>query len=172
MNVPATEFGRGAMSEDELRMWCCGRGLLGAGGVLCSVMSVLGKASSGWALRLSLVSPGGQSSLAQPVTPALPPRPSSLVKTSLEALRSSFSEELVMVAAGNPHQEKVVYIWEGEHSVRRTIFNDSVINQHFDLVTKRLRKRYAYNFHMYIAVFSNSNLSNNILENCQNEQSY
>lgn len=108
VNIPATEFGRGAMREDELRMWCCGRGLFGAGGVLCSVMSVLGKASSGWALRLSLVSPGGQSSLARPITPALPPRPSSLVKTSLEALRSSFSEELVMVAVGNPHQEKVV----------------------------------------------------------------
>lgn len=108
VNIPATEFGRGAMREDELRMWCCGRGLFGAGGVLCSVMSVLGKASSGWALRLSLVSPGGQSSPARPITPALPPRPSSLVKTSLEALRSSFSEELVMVAVGNPHQEKVL----------------------------------------------------------------
>lgn len=108
VNVPATEFGRGAMREDELRMWCCGRGLFGAGGVLCSVMSVRGKASSGWVLRLSLASPGGQSSLAQPITPALPPRPSSLVKTSLEALRSSFSEELVIVAVGNPHQERVV----------------------------------------------------------------
>lgn len=107
-NIPATEFGRGAMREDELRMWCCGRGRFGAGGVRCSVMSVLGKASSGWELRLSLVCPGGQSSLTQPITPALPPRPSSLVKTSLEALRSSFSEELVIVAVSNPHRKKVI----------------------------------------------------------------
>lgn len=96
------------MREDELRMWCCGRGLFGAGGVLCSVMSLRAKASSGWVQRLSLVSPRGLSSLAQPITPALPPRPSSLAKTSLEALRSSFSEELVMVAVGNRHQENVV----------------------------------------------------------------
>lgn len=86
-------------------MWCCGRGLFGAGGVLGSMMSVLGKASSGWAVRLSLVSPGWQSSLAWPITLAPPPRPSSLVRTSLEALRSSFSEELVMVA--EPHQENM-----------------------------------------------------------------
>lgn len=105
-NIPATEFGRGATREDVLRMWCCGRGLFGAGGVLCSMMSVLGKASSGWAVRLSLVSPGGQSSLAWPITQVPPPRPSSLVKTSLEALRSSFSEELVMVA--EPHRGNIV----------------------------------------------------------------
>lgn len=67
------------------------------------MISVLGKASSGWADRLSLVGPGWRSSLAWPITPALPPRPSSLVRTSLEALRSSFSEELVMVA--EPNQE-------------------------------------------------------------------
>lgn len=81
-------------------MWCCGSGLFGAGGVLGSMMSVLGKASSGWwMVRLSLVGPGWRSSpLAWPITPAPPPRPSSLVRTSLEALRSSFSEELVMVA--------------------------------------------------------------------------
>lgn len=79
-------------------MWCCGRGLFGAGGVLGSMMSVLGKASSGWAVRLSLVGPGWRSSFAWPITPAPPPWPSSFVRTSLEVLRSSFSEELVMVA--------------------------------------------------------------------------
>lgn len=105
VNVPATEFGRGITREDVLRMWCCGRGLFGAGGVLGSMMSVLGKASSGWAVRLSLVGPGWRSSLAWPITPAPPPRPSSLVRTSLEALRSSFSEELVMVA--EPHEENM-----------------------------------------------------------------
>lgn len=86
-------------------MWCCGRGLLGAGGVLGSTMSVLGKASSGSAVSLSLVGPGWQFSLAWPITPAPPLGPSSLVRTSLEALRSSFSEELVMVA--EPHQENM-----------------------------------------------------------------
>lgn len=68
------------------------------------MMSVLGKASSGWAVRLSLVGPGWRSSLAWPIATTPPPRPSSLVRTSLEALRSSFSEELVMVA--EPHKEK------------------------------------------------------------------
>lgn len=94
VNIPATEFGRGITREEVLCTWCCGRGLFGAGGVLGSMMSVLGKASSGWAVRLSLVGPGWRSSLA----PAPPPGPSSLVRTSLEVLRSSFSEELVMVA--------------------------------------------------------------------------
>lgn len=79
-------------------MWCCGRGLFGAGGVLGSMMSVLGKASSGWAVRVSLAGPRRRSSLARPIAPAPPPGPSSLVRTSLEALRSSFSEELVVVA--------------------------------------------------------------------------
>lgn len=74
--------------------WCCGRGLFGAGGVLDSVISVLGKASSGWVLRQSLLGPGWRTSTA----PIPPPRSSSLVRTSLEVLRSSFSEELVMVA--------------------------------------------------------------------------
>lgn len=86
-------------------MWYCGRGLLGAGGVLGSMMSVLGKASSGSTVRLSLVGPGWQSSLAWPITLGPPLRPSSLVRTSLEALRSSFSEELVMVA--EPHQDNM-----------------------------------------------------------------
>lgn len=76
-------------------MWCCGRGLFGAGGVLGSVISVLAKASGCGAVRLSLVCPGWRS---RPMTPALPPGPSSFVRTSLEVLRSSFSEELVMVA--------------------------------------------------------------------------
>lgn len=70
------------------------------------MMSVLGKASSGWDVRLSLVGPGWQSSLAWLITQAPPPRPSSLVRPSLEALRSSFSEELLMVA--EPHQERGV----------------------------------------------------------------
>lgn len=83
-------------------MWCCGRGLFGGGGVLGSMMSVLGKASSGWAVRLSLVGPGWQSSPVWPITPAPPPGPSSLVRFTLEMLRSSFSEELVMVA--EPHK--------------------------------------------------------------------
>lgn len=103
VNIPATEFGRGITREDVLRMWYCGRGLFGAGGVWGSMMSVLGKASSVWVVRLSLVSVGRQSSLAPPITLVPPPRPSSLVRTSLEALRSSFSEELVMVA--EPHKE-------------------------------------------------------------------
>jgi len=79
-------------------MWCCGRGLFGAGGVLGSMISVLGKASSCWAVRLSPAVLGWWPSFAGPVTPALPPGPSSFVGTSLEVLRSSFSEELVMVA--------------------------------------------------------------------------
>lgn len=49
VNIPATEFGRGIASEDKLCMWVGGRGLFGAGGVLGSMMSFLGKASSGWA---------------------------------------------------------------------------------------------------------------------------
>lgn len=96
--VAATEFGRGITREEVQCMWCCGRGLFGAGGVLGSVMSVLGKASSGRGVRLSLVGPGWRSSLAWPITPAPPPGPSSLVRRSLKGLRSSFSEELVLVA--------------------------------------------------------------------------
>lgn len=49
VNIPATEFGRGITSEDKLCMWVGGRGLFGAGGVLGSMMSFRGKASSGWA---------------------------------------------------------------------------------------------------------------------------
>lgn len=98
VNQPATEFGRGITREEVQCMWCCGRGLFGAGGVLGSVMSVLGKASSGRGVRLSLVGPGWRSSLAWPITPAPPPGPSSLVRRSLNGLRSSFSEELVLVA--------------------------------------------------------------------------
>lgn len=103
VNIPATEFGRGIASEDKLCMWVGGRGLFGAGGVLGSVMSLLGEASSGWALGPSLLRPGRQSSPAWPIMPTPPPRPSSLVGASPEVLRSSFSEELVMVA--EPHQE-------------------------------------------------------------------
>lgn len=86
-------------------MWVGGRGLFGAGGVLGSVMSVRVKASSGWGLRLSLAGAGWQSSLLWPTTLVPPPRPSSLVRTSLEVLRSSFSEELVMVAASPQDNE-------------------------------------------------------------------
>lgn len=105
--LPATELGRGITREEVPCTWCCGRGRFGAGGVLGSMMSVLGKASSCLAVRLSLVVPVWRSSLACPPAPVLPPRPSSFVKTSLEALRSSFSEELVMVAG--MHKEK--YAW-------------------------------------------------------------
>lgn len=96
--VPATELGRGNTREQVPCMWWGGRGLLGAGGVLGPMMSVLGKASSGWTVRLSLVGPEWRSSLARPIVPLPAPRSSSFVRTSLEMLRSSFSEELVMVA--------------------------------------------------------------------------
>lgn len=96
--VAATEFGRGSAREEVLCKWCCGRGRFGAGGVLGSMMSILGKASSGWAVRLSLVGLGWRSSFVWPITPPLPSGPSSLPRPSVEVLRSSFSEELVIVA--------------------------------------------------------------------------
>lgn len=96
--VPATEFGRGSAREEVLCKWCCGRGLFGAGGVLGSMMSILGKASSGWVVRLSLVGLGWRSSFVWPIMPPLPSGPSSLPRPSVEVLRSSFSEELVIVA--------------------------------------------------------------------------
>lgn len=107
-NVPATEFGRGIAREEVLCTWCCGRGLFGAGGVRGSVMSVLGKASSGRAVRFTLVGPVRRSSLTWPIAPAPPTGPSSFVRTSLEALRSSFSEELVMVA--KRYRENTLYL--------------------------------------------------------------
>lgn len=60
--------------------------------------SLLGKASSVWTPRLSLVGPGWRSSAVWPILAALGPELSSFVRPSLDALRSSFSEELVMVA--------------------------------------------------------------------------
>ncbi|CAG5858006.1 unnamed protein product [Menidia menidia] len=79
-------------------MWCCGRGLFGAGGVLGSRLSGLGKASSDWACRLFPAILGCRLSFAGAVALALAPAPSSFWGASLEVLRSSFSEELVMVA--------------------------------------------------------------------------
>lgn len=93
-------------SEEVACVWRCGRGLFGGGGVLGCMMSVLGKASSGWPTRLSMEDSGGRDSFACPPIPAPPTKPSSLVQSTLEQLRSSFSEELVIVAESCKKREK------------------------------------------------------------------
>lgn len=98
LNLPATEFGRGIAREEVLFTLCCGRGLLGAGGVLDSVTSVLDRVSFSWTVRVSLFGPVWCSPLTCPITPVPPTGPSSFISTSLVVLRSSFSEELVVVA--------------------------------------------------------------------------
>lgn len=112
--LPATEFGRGIMSEEDAcdvygmcpsGKWPegCGAPAVVLGCCCCCCWSVLDGVSAGVAVALleSSSATGEQVSArtlcARPWHP-LPLRLPSLLHSRLEPLRSSFSEELVMVA--------------------------------------------------------------------------